>query len=106
MVASRFLLAALLVASASAVAQELPKAPVRNVEETFFGTKVDDPYRYFENTKDPDVAAWMKAQSDRAHAVLNSIGGRDALLAKIEQYDSSVAARVSGVTRIAGDLWF
>ncbi|MFL6662287.1 MAG: prolyl oligopeptidase family serine peptidase [Rhizobacter sp.] len=106
MVASRFLLAALLVAAASAVAQELPKAPVRNVEETFFGTKVDDPYRYFENTKDPEVAAWMKAQSDRAHAVLNSIGGRDALLAKIEQYDSSVAARVSGVTRIAGGLWF
>jgi prolyl oligopeptidase len=64
------LLPALLVAAASVAAEELPKAPVRNVDDTYFGTAVHDPYRYFENTKDPEVAAWMKAQSDHAHAVL------------------------------------
>ena len=36
-----------------------PVAPVRNAPETFFGTTVDDPYRYFEDAKAPEVAAWM-----------------------------------------------
>jgi prolyl oligopeptidase len=105
MVANRLLLA-VLVAGASAVAADLPKAPVRNVDDTYFGATVHDPYRYFENTKDPEVAAWMKAQSDHAHAVLRSIGGRDALLKKIETLDGAVSARVANVQRTAGDRWF
>ena len=88
------------------MADVLPTAAVRNVDEEFFGTKVSDPYRYFEATKDAEVAAWMKAHSDHAHAVLGSITGRDAMLAKLEAYDSAVSARVSGVTRLPGGLWF
>jgi prolyl oligopeptidase len=108
MVGPRLLLglAAGLIAAAGAAAQDLPKAPVRDVDDTYFGTTVHDPYRYFENTKDPEVAAWMKAQSDHAHAVLEAIAGRDALLKKIEMLDSAVSARVTGVTRAAGDRWF
>jgi prolyl oligopeptidase len=85
---------------------KLPVAPVRNVPETFFGTVVDDSYRDFEDTKAPAVAAWMKAHSDFAHATLKRIGGRDALRAKLEQYDSAAAARVAGVQRLPGDLFF
>ena len=98
---------ALLAASASlAWSQSLPKAAVRNVDETFFGSTVSDPYRYFENTKDPAVAGWMKAHSDFAHATLKRINGRDALLAQLETYDSAASARVVGATRASGDLWF
>ena len=85
---------------------KLPVAPVRNVPETLFGTVVDDPYRDFEDTKAPVVAAWMKAHSNFAHATLKRIAGRDALRAKLEDYDSAASARVTGVQRLPGDLYF
>ena len=85
---------------------QLPTAPVRNVPETFFGTVVDDPYRDFEDTKTPAVAAWMKAHSNFAAATLQRIAGRNALRAKLEDYDSSAAARVAGVQRLPGELYF
>lgn len=106
---SSFAPLALLPAAARAAVldtSKLPAAPVRNVPETFFGTVVDDPYRDFEDTKAPAVAAWMKAHSDFAHATLKRIGGRQALREKLEQYDSSAAARVTAVQRLPGDLFF
>ena len=91
---------------AAGAADKLPLAPVRNVPEVFFGTTVDDPYRDFENTKAPAVAAWMKAHSDFAQATLRRIAGRDALRARLGQYDSAVAARVTGVQRLPGEQFF
>lgn len=92
--------------AADTQAGALPVAPVRNVPEVFFGTRVDDPYRDFEDTKAPAVAAWMKAHSDHAHATLKRISGRDALRAKLDEYDSAASARVFGVQRLPGDLYF
>ncbi len=93
-------------AAASSQPPGLPVAAVRNVRETFFGTPVDDPYRYFEDTKATDVAAWMKAHSEHAHATLKRIGGRAALRQKLEEIDASAAARVAEVQRRSGDLFF
>jgi prolyl oligopeptidase len=87
-------------------AQSLPKAAVKNVQDTYFGTKVDDPYRYFEQKSEPEVAAWMKAHSDNAYAQLHHIAGRDALLARIRKLDDSVSSRVAGVQRVPGDIYF
>jgi prolyl oligopeptidase len=86
--------------------QALPVAPVRNVPESFFGTTVDDPYRDFENAKAPSVAAWMRAHSDHAHATIRRINGRSGLREEIERYDASAAARVTGVVRLPGDVFF
>ncbi len=83
----------------------LPTAAVRNVPESFFGTRVDDPYRDFENIKTPAVAAWMKAHSDHAHTLLRNISGRAALREKLSRYDGAAAARVVDVTRLPGDLY-
>ena len=100
-------LAGLFVAAGATLAQPaLPTAPLRNAPETFFGTSVDDPYRDFENTKTPAVAAWMKAHSDFAHATLKNISGRTELRAKLELYDSAAAARVADVVRLPGELYF
>lgn len=85
---------------------QLPTAPIKNAPETFFGTTVDDPYRDFENTKTPAVAAWMKAHSDFAHATLKALPGREELRAKLERYDASAAARVTGVVRTPSDAYF
>ena len=89
-----------------AVAQELPKAAVRIVQDSFYGTTVDDPYRYFEDVKNAEVAAWMKAHSDSAHGTLKRIAGRDALLAELVKYDAAVSARIAAPNRLPGDLWF
>lgn len=62
-----------------------PVAPVRPVTDTYFGTKVVDPYQYMENLHDPEVKAWMRAQNDYARAVLDSIPDRARLLAEMEE---------------------
>src|SRR5580658_4803113 len=68
---------------------QLPKTPVREVTDQYFGVKVMDPYRWLENTSDPEVIAWMKAQNDYARAVLARIPGRDELLARIKSLDNA-----------------
>jgi prolyl oligopeptidase len=84
------LLVLAVVGSDLAVAQSKPpNTPVREVTEDYFGTKVMDPYRWLENTKDPEVAAWMKAQNDYTRAVLASIPGRDQLLDRIKALDNA-----------------
>jgi prolyl oligopeptidase len=93
-------------ATAAAVDAALPVAAVRNVPETFFGVTVDDPYRWLENPSDPEAAAWMRAHSDHAHAVLGSIRGRDQLRARLDELESGAAARVVDVERRPGDLYF
>ncbi len=88
-----------------AVAQsKLPNTPVREVTEDYFGTKVMDPYRWLENTKDPEVAAWMKAQNDYTRAVLASIPGRDQLLDRIKTLDNAGSV-VSGL-QVWGGRYF
>jgi prolyl oligopeptidase len=79
--------------SQSASANSLPAppvAPVRDVVEDYYGTKVADPYRYMENLKDAEVDAWFKAQNDYTRSVLAKIPGRAKLLASIRALDQSV----------------
>lgn len=86
-------------------AAALPVAPRADVPETFFGTVVHDPYRALEEVKQPQVQAWMRAHSDHAHATLRSIGGRDALRARLEALDASAPVRVASVQRLHGELY-
>ena len=67
----------------------LPKTPVREVIEDYFGTKVTDPYRWLENTSDPEVGVWMKAQNDYTREALTRIPGREKLLDRIKQLDNA-----------------
>jgi prolyl oligopeptidase len=96
----------LLVIPAVASAQsELPKTPVRAVIDNYFGTNVVDPYRWLENTSDPEVVAWMKAQNDYTRAVLARIPGRDELLARIKSLDNA-GNTVSGLQVWGGHYFY
>lgn len=66
-----------------------PVAPIRQVEDLYFGVKVSDPYRYMEDPSNPEVAAWFKDQNAYTHAVLSTIPGRASLLRRIQQLDDS-----------------
>lgn len=101
-----WLAAVLISAGVPGIAQELPKAAVKNVPEVFFGVTVDDPYRAMEDTKNTDVAKWMKAHSDNTHATLKRIAGRQTFLERLQKYDDSVSARVVAPVRAPGDLYF
>src|ERR1700746_690117 len=52
------------------------------VEETYFGTRVVDRFRFIES-KEPATVGWMKAQSAWTRAVFDSIGPRAGYLSNL-----------------------
>jgi prolyl oligopeptidase len=82
-----------------------PVAAVRPVIDDYYGTKIVDNYRYMENLKDPEVQQWMRAQADYARATLDSLPGRAALLARINDVIGSQPARVLDVQIVAGHYY-
>src|SRR5436190_366650 len=83
-----------------------PAAPVKPVTDTHFGVSVTDPYRYMENMKDPDVAAWMKAQADYTHGLLSKIPGRAGLYKEIEVRGNAASARVYDVQVVGPKVYY
>lgn len=83
-----------------------PVAPVKGVTDTYFGVAVQDPYRYMEDLKNPEVAAWMKAQAAYTRAVLDGLPQHAALLHDIEKYGDAVTAVVSDVQMNAGFVYY
>jgi prolyl oligopeptidase len=77
------------------------------VVDTYWGEKVEDPYRCLENTADAAVRAYMLAQADAAAAVLARIPGRAKLLERIQQIDAEVPATVTDLSRDrSGNLFY
>jgi prolyl oligopeptidase len=101
-----FTLASLVVLAAAVPARTVATFPLpppvpspQPVTEDFFGTKVTDPYRYFENVKDPVVANFFKQQNAYARAVLERLGTpRQRLFERIKTLDNA-GVSVSGVVR-------
>src|ERR1700730_16828079 len=82
-----------------------PETPVRDVKETFFGTEINDPYRWLEDLKSPEVSSWMHAQNDYTRAVLERIPNRDKLLTRIAQLDDA-GVRVISLQSFGGRLFY
>ncbi len=100
---------ALCLASFSSHAQRAPGAPqarIDNVTETHHGVSVVDPYRYLEDTKRPEVQAWMQGQSTATTAALARIEGRDALAARLAEVTAAVGDRVRSVVRMPGERYY
>ncbi|MBV8491154.1 MAG: S9 family peptidase [Candidatus Eremiobacteraeota bacterium] len=102
-------LAAAIAAVSAKAATNWPQPPPlpapSPVTETFFGTAVTDPYRYFENVHDPVVAKFFKDQNAYTRDVLSRLGpSREKLFQRIKQLDNVVAS-VGSVT-IVGKYYF
>jgi prolyl oligopeptidase len=98
-------------ANDATAAQVLPTAllspqralpPTRPVTETFFGIKVTDPYRYMEDTGQPEVVDFMRGESAHARRVLDAIPGREKLEQRINELSQANAA-VFGVQVTGAD---
>ncbi|HEY6449660.1 MAG TPA: prolyl oligopeptidase family serine peptidase [Candidatus Cybelea sp.] len=66
-----------------------PPPAVRNVISVYFGVSVPDPYRYFENPKDPGLATYFREQSSYTRQILDTLPGRPALAKRIAQLDNA-----------------
>ena len=92
--------------AASFLGVEVPAPlPAKNVVDTYWGTPVDDPYRFLEDTRDPAVQAWMKAQADASSAILGRLPARAALLTRLVEIDAEVPANVGSVHRTRSGAW-
>lgn len=76
-----------------------PPLPPQVVVDTHWGVKVEDPYRFLEDTANPEVQRFMRAQASATEAILAKIPGRDRMLKRIKEIDAEVPANVTAVRR-------
>ena len=100
-----FLLACSTVAVQPQTKLAFPVAPAGDTVDTYFGTRVADPYRALEDMKAPSTVAWMRAAADHADTTLNRIPGRSAMLARLNTLESGGTAKIGRVIRLEGDLY-
>ena len=53
--------------------------------DTYFDVKVNDPYRWMEDDRSAETAAWVKAENETTYAFLEKIPFRDALKTRLEK---------------------
>ena len=83
-----------------------PAARIEAVSDQHHGVVVPDPYRYLEDVKQPEVQAWMQAQSDATAKLMASIDGRDALAARIAELSAAAGDRIVDVMRLPGERYY
>jgi len=62
-----------------------PQTKKGETVDVYFDTKVADPYRWLEDDKSAETAAWVKAQNEVTYDYLSKIPFRDALKARMEK---------------------
>lgn len=62
-----------------------PAAPAQPLSEEVFGQAVQDPYRWLEDVKSPEVRTWMDAEDKLARDELAKLPGRDAVAARLRE---------------------
>jgi prolyl oligopeptidase len=96
----------LLALTSYTLAEESPlAAPVRNVTDEYFGTRIDDPYRWMEDLKAPETQGWIKSQGEYARKYLDQLPMHGELLARLQELNSTVAV-VEEVNRVAGRWYY
>src|SRR5580658_8827073 len=63
----------------------LPVARVEVIKDTYFGETLSDPYRWMENSQDPDWLPFLKAENEHARAILDALPSRTGFLKRITQ---------------------
>jgi prolyl oligopeptidase len=80
-----------------------PKAEVRPLEETFYGTKVVDQYRWLEDGDSPETRKWVTEEMAYTRGVLDPLPGREAIHTRLT---ALLHIGDIGVPRIGGKYYF
>ena len=83
-----------------------PPLAAQPVVDTHWGVAVPDPYRFLEESKDPRVQSWLKAQASATNAILASIPGRAALLARMAEIEAKTPGAAARIVRTRSDRYF
>jgi prolyl oligopeptidase len=78
---------------------EYPKTEKRDCTQTYFGTEVQDPYKWLEDDRSKETENWVKEQNKFTFDYLNNISYRDKLksrLADLWDYEKVGAPFVEG----------
>lgn len=62
-----------------------PETRRDDVVDEIAGKRVPDPYRWLEDAKVPEVAAWMRQQDELSRSFLSALPGREALAQRIAE---------------------
>ncbi|WP_106918193.1 prolyl oligopeptidase family serine peptidase [Chryseobacterium aurantiacum] len=84
-------------------AQNAPSFPVT---DKYFGTNIVDPYRNLEDLRDLKTTSWMKLQTEKADAILNTLSNRDYYAKKRLVLDQRQGYIVSDLKITANDRYF
>ncbi len=95
-----------MIATSAAIAQPIqyPKTAKDKTTDTYFGTKVKDPYRWLENDTSRQTAAWVKAENKVTNDYLSRIPFRQQLVKRLREvvnYDA-----ISAPVRHNGKWYF
>lgn len=78
---------------------QYPETKKGETVDVYFDTKVSDPYRWLEDDKSAETAAWVKAQNEVTYGYLDKIPFRDELKKRMEKlwnYEKISAPFVEG----------
>jgi prolyl oligopeptidase len=82
-----------------------PVARVDVVRDTYYGTVIEDPYRWMEDMQSEEVQTWIKAQAEYTSAYLEVLPERSALLKRIIELDN-VGTFGYGFTPAGGRIFY
>ena len=74
-----------------------PAASKRPVEDQFFGTPVNEDYRWLENWGDPEVKSWVESQNLYSRDVLDHLPGRTEILDRVQMLNRSLTPHYRGL---------
>jgi prolyl oligopeptidase len=66
---------------------QYPSTKTVDAQDTYWGVTYKDPYRWLEDLKDPNAVSWFKEQANLTNSTLNTIAGRDELIAEWRKLD-------------------
>ncbi len=101
-----FLLLPVLVAIPCHAQWNYPPTKTVDASDTYFGKTYNDPYRWLENLKDPEVVAWFKAQAELTDGLLAQIPAREALAQEWMALDKLKPAAYASISYENGRVFY
>jgi prolyl oligopeptidase len=83
-----------------------PATKTVDASDTYFGKTYKDPYRWLEDMKDKQAAAWFKANAELTDETLARIPGRDALAQEWMELDKLQAATYRDFSFVHGRVFY
>ena len=81
-----------------------PETRKENVVDSYFGTEVEDPYRWLEDDNSAETAAWVEAQNEVTFGYLNQLPERERINSRLTELMDF--PRVSAPSKRAGKYFY